>query len=43
MFDFSGFSAISDLEIYPRTPFLRVLLRLNVDNIIGGGSKVVSK
>ena len=43
MLAFTCFSAMSNLEIYSRTPFLRVLLMLTVSNVIGGGSKVVGK
>ena len=41
MFAFSGLSALSNLDIHLRDPLLRVLSRLNIFNIIGGGSKVV--
>ena len=41
IFASDGFSAVSDLDIYLRTPFLRVRLRLNVSNVIRGGSDVV--
>ena len=39
MFAFSGFSSMSDMDIYLRTPFLRVLLRLTVSNIVGVSSE----
>ena len=38
---FSSLSYTSDLEIYLGTPFLMVLSRLTVSNVIGEGSKVV--
>ena len=38
---FSVFSAMYDLDIWLRDPLLRVLLRLNVSNVIGGGFEVV--
>ena len=40
MFAFAGFSDVSDLGIYLGNQFLRVLLRLTVSNIIGGGSNI---
>ena len=43
MFAFSGFSAMSDMEVYLRTPFFRVLSRLTLYNVIGGGSEVVGE
>ena len=41
MFAFSGFSAVSDLDIHLRDPILRVILRINVSNVTGGGSEGV--
>ena len=40
---FSGLSSMSNLDIYLGTQLLRVLLRLTVSNVIGGGSEVVRK
>ena len=41
MFAFSVFSAVSGLYIRLKDPLLRVFSKLNVSNIIGGGSEVV--
>ena len=41
MFSLAGFSALYDMDIQLRDSLLRVLLRLNVSNVSGGGSKVV--
>ena len=41
VFSCAGLSAVSDLGIYLRTPLLRVLSRMNVSSVIGGGSEVI--
>ena len=43
MFTFASLSEISNIDIYLRTPFLRILSRMTVSNLIVGGSEVVGE